>query len=94
MHNIPIFLKKHINSATLPFLMCNNQLSVDFNGKIYDCDFNQIEDIPALNKGKPITLDMILEENSLDLIKTIQVRDYCFGCTAGSGSSCGGNLLD
>lgn len=88
------FLQDQFNEATLPHLMCKNELSVDYEGNIYDCDFNQMEAVPALAKGKKLTLKDLLAEGSLDLIENIQIRDYCYGCTAGAGSSCGGALLD
>ncbi|WP_330203702.1 arsenosugar biosynthesis radical SAM (seleno)protein ArsS [Cyanobacterium sp. Dongsha4] len=88
------FLEANFNSATLPFLMCRNQLSIDYLGNIYDCDFNQMSSLNAVNHlGKKLTLDDILDSNSLDLISQIRTEDYCYGCTAGSGSSCGGALL-
>lgn len=88
------FLADNFNRQTLPYLMCKNQLSVDYLGNIYDCDFNQMESLFATDKsGKKITLDDIIEHNSLDLIQQIKTADYCYGCTAGSGSSCSGALL-
>ena len=88
------FLETHYNPATLDHLMCRNQLSVDYQGYIYDCDFNQMENMPARSpNGEILTVAKILEQNSLDIIHEIQTADYCYGCTAGSGSSCGGSLL-
>jgi radical SAM protein with 4Fe4S-binding SPASM domain len=74
--------------------MCRNQLSIDYQGNIYDCDFNQMENLPARSpNGETLTIAKILELGSLDIIQNIQTDDYCYGCTAGSGSSCGGALL-
>lgn len=88
------FLETHHNPATVPNLMCRNQLSVDYRGNIYDCDFNQMEQVPArLPSGEPLTLTQILAARSLDLLSVVQTRPYCYGCTAGSGSSCGGALV-
>ena len=88
------FLESHFNPDTLDRLMCRNQLSVDYQGNIYDCDFNQMEDLPARSpNGEALTVAKILELGSLDIIQKIQTDDYCYGCTAGSGSSCGGALL-
>lgn len=88
------FLADNFNHVTLPHLMCRNQLSVDYLGNVYDCDFNQMALIASETKiGEKITLDTILQKQNLDLIEQIQTRDYCYGCTAGSGSSCGGALL-
>jgi radical SAM/Cys-rich protein len=88
------FLETHYNPDTLSHLMCRNQLSIDYQGNIYDCDFNQMESLPARSPhGKALTVAKILELGSLDIIQDIQTADYCYGCTAGSGSSCGGSLL-
>lgn len=88
------FLSSHFNPETIDGLMCRQQLSVDYQGQIYDCDFNQMAELPALNRqSKPLTVADLLASDRLDLISTIQTRDYCYGCTAGSGSSCGGALL-
>ena len=74
--------------------MCLNELSLDYLGNIFDCDFNQMENIAARDReGKKITIARILEANNLDLISEIKTANYCYGCTAGSGSSCGGSLV-
>jgi radical SAM/Cys-rich protein len=88
------FLEESFNQSTLPFLMCKNQLSVDYDGKVYDCDFNQIEEIDAKNEeGKSLNLKDFLNAGSLDIIPHVQLRNFCFGCTAGAGASCGGSLV-
>jgi radical SAM/Cys-rich protein len=88
------FLESNFNEITLPHLMCKNQLSVDYLGNIFDCDFNQMMNISAkISAHQKITLDDIINTNNLDLITEIQTANYCYGCTAGSGSSCGGALL-
>lgn len=88
------FLAAHFNPATTEHLMCRNELSVDYLGQVYDCDFNQMENIPArLPSGEALTLDHLIAANSLDVIDTVQTAPFCYGCTAGSGSSCGGALL-
>ncbi|MDJ0508608.1 MAG: arsenosugar biosynthesis radical SAM protein ArsS [Crocosphaera sp.] len=88
------FLESHYNPGTIDHLMCRNQLSVDYLGNIYDCDFNQMENIPAtLANGEKLTLDRLLKLGNLDIIKEVKTAAYCYGCTAGSGSSCGGSLV-
>jgi radical SAM/Cys-rich protein len=88
------FLEEAYNKSTLPFLMCKNQLSVDYDGKVYDCDFNQIEAVDARNtEGKSLTLKDFLDAGSLDIIPHVQLRNFCYGCTAGAGASCGGSLI-
>jgi len=87
------FLEQYYNPATLPHLMCRNQLSIDYLGNVYDCDFNQMENIPATTpNGDKITVKKLLAAGNLDIIKTVKTAAYCYGCTAGSGSSCGGAL--
>ncbi len=88
------FLESNYNEQTLDYLMCRNQLSIDYLGNIYDCDFNQMENIPAtLPNGEPLTVETLLKIGNLDVITDIKTADFCYGCTAGSGSSCGGSLI-
>ena len=88
------FLANHFNPSTVNGLMCRSELSIDYRGQIYDCDFNQMEGIPAqAADGTPLTIAKLLAFDSLDAIRTVQTADYCYGCTAGSGSSCGGALV-
>ncbi|MBR8828890.1 MAG: arsenosugar biosynthesis radical SAM protein ArsS [Gomphosphaeria aponina SAG 52.96 = DSM 107014] len=87
------FLAEYYNPGTLPHLMCRNELSVDYLGNVYDCDFNQMENIPATTPdGSKLTVAKLLAAGDLDLIKEVKTAAYCYGCTAGSGSSCGGAL--
>jgi radical SAM/Cys-rich protein len=75
------------NPATIDGLMCRNTVSVDWNGKLYDCDFNQMLDL-GVKDDAPQT---IAEFNPGKLAKRrIATGSHCFGCTAGAGSSCGG----
>ncbi len=88
------FLESHFNPGTIPHLMCRNELSIDYLGNVYDCDFNQMENRPATTPdGKTITVATLLEAQNLDLIQAIKTAPYCYGCTSGSGSSCGGALV-
>lgn len=88
------FLEKNFNPSTVENLMCRNQLSIDYLGNIYDCDFNQMEHLPArLPNGERLTVTKLLELGSLEAIDRVQTAAYCYGCTAGSGSSCGGALV-
>ena len=73
--------------------MCRDELSIDYHGNVYDCDFNQMAGISAqFPNGTPVTVATLLQAGTLDVIQTVQTRSYCYGCTAGSGSSCGGAL--
>ncbi len=88
------FLEAHHNGITVEHLMCRNELSVDYLGNVYDCDFNQMEAVAARSPdGTALTVEKLLAAGSLDVIEKIATRPYCYGCTAGSGSSCGGSLL-
>jgi radical SAM/Cys-rich protein len=88
------FLEDNFNPGTVEHLMCRNELSIDYLGNVYDCDFNQMENLPAKTRtGETITVGKLLEFGSLDLIQEVQTAAYCYGCTAGSGSSCGGTLI-
>ncbi len=70
-------------------VMCRNQLSVDWRGELYDCDFNQALELPLAGKRKTLW-----DIDALDDITRgrIAFADHCYGCTAGAGSSCGGAL--
>jgi radical SAM/Cys-rich protein len=88
------FLESHFNADTVEHLMCRDELSIDYLGNVYDCDFNQMMNLPAKNRNsETLTVSKLLEADSLDLISEIQTAAYCYGCTAGCGSSCGGALL-
>lgn len=88
------FLESHHNPSTVAGLMCRDQLSIDYLGNVYDCDFNQMANLPATTRsGEILTVDKLLAAGSLDLVDEIQTKTYCYGCTAGSGSSCGGALV-
>ncbi|MFN6518808.1 MAG: arsenosugar biosynthesis radical SAM (seleno)protein ArsS [Nostoc sp. CreGUA01] len=88
------FLESHFNPSTIEHLMCRDELSIDYLGNVYDCDFNQMMNLPAKTlNGETLTVAKLLDADSLDLINEIQTAAYCYGCTAGCGSSCGGALL-
>ncbi|MEH2171711.1 arsenosugar biosynthesis radical SAM (seleno)protein ArsS [Nostoc sp.] len=88
------FLESHFNPSTVEYLMCRDELSIDYLGNVYDCDFNQMMNLPAKTRnGETLTVAKLLEAGNLDLINEVQTAAYCYGCTAGCGSSCGGALL-
>jgi radical SAM/Cys-rich protein len=88
------FLESNFNPGTVEHLMCRDQLSIDYLGNVYDCDFNQMMNLPAkTGNDETLTVSKLLEAGSLDVINEIQTAAYCYGCTAGCGSSCGGALL-
>jgi radical SAM/Cys-rich protein len=86
-------LASSFNPATLDGLMCRHQISISWDGYVYDCDFNQMLDMKVGN-GKPFRLG---EQPAAEMIRRLQRRailtdSHCYGCTAGAGSSCGGSL--
>lgn len=75
----------------VPSVMCRTLVSVDWQGFVFDCDFNQMLDLPLRHNGTVRThLSELLQENLQG--SPIVVRDHCYGCTAGQGSSCSGAL--
>ena len=86
-------LVNHFNPATVSGLMCRSLVSVGWDGQLYDCDFNQMLDIP-LGDGGQFHRRTIWDVGSFDsLVGTpIATGSHCFGCTAGAGSSCSGAL--
>lgn len=90
--NLSTYMEKLVsqfNPATLPGLMCRNTLSVGWDGTLYDCDFNQMLELPS-QVSRPTVFDVTADH----LIgRSIQTGRHCFGCTAGGGSSCGGVLV-
>ena len=84
-------LRDAYNENNLESVMCRSLISIDWRGYAYDCDFNQMLGLPLLVDGRPRVhiaslLNMELEG------RPILVKDHCYGCTAGQGSSCGGAL--
>ena len=85
-------LESSFNPITLDSVMCRSLLSVGWNGSIYDCDFNQMLDLPLTDAtGERLEIGSL----TLDQVaaRKITVGDHCYACTAGSGSSCGGALV-
>ncbi len=89
--NYEEYMEKLINAfnpMTVDGLMCKNTLSISWDGYIYDCDFNQMLDLKVAANSKHI------DDFNLDALskRNILVNQHCFGCTAGAGSSCGGEI--
>jgi radical SAM/Cys-rich protein len=83
-------LVNHFNPATLPGLMCRSTLSVGFDGALSDCDFNQMLELPLGSRARSIFDVDTFEELAGEPVAT---ASHCFGCAAGTGSSCGGSLV-
>jgi len=84
-------LKHAYQPQNLESVMCRTLLSVDWRGYVYDCDFNQMLGLPLRLNGQPRVHLRQLTSGDLDG-NPIVVKDHCYGCTAGQGSSCGGAL--
>jgi radical SAM/Cys-rich protein len=84
-------LRDSHRDENLAHVMCRSVLSVDWQGYVYDCDFNQMLGVPLFQAGRPRSRLSDLIGRDLDG-NPVAVRDHCFGCTAGQGSSCGGAL--
>ena len=83
-------LKNSHNDENLNGVMCKNLVSVDWEGHVYDCDFNQMLGLNIKSNDKRLHISELL---GVDINNTpITVADHCYGCTAGQGSSCGGAL--
>jgi radical SAM/Cys-rich protein len=72
-------------------VMCRSLVSVDYEGFLHDCDFNQMLGLPLGGGGRPHLRDLLVEDIEG---REIRVAGHCFGCTAGQGSSCGGALKE
>jgi len=83
-------LVEHFNPATVAELMCRTLVSVSYDGRVFDCDFNQMLDLPIGGGGA--TTVWTLESFAEIAGRTISTASHCHGCTAGAGSSCGGAL--
>ena len=81
-------LSAAFNPSAAESVMCRSMMSVAWDGTVYDCDFNQMMDLPAHLQNKKVTLDNF--DSATFLQRNIVWGNHCFGCTAGSGSSCGG----
>ncbi len=84
-------LRDNFEERNLSQVMCRHLVSIDWQGHVYDCDFNQVLSLPLCGRGEGV--------HKLDTIDVrelagspIAVADHCYGCTAGQGSSCGGAL--
>ena len=81
-------LKANHSDSNLGSVMCRTMVSVDYRGYLYDCDFNQMLDIPLGAAAGNTHLEALLDDSLKG--QSIHVADHCYGCTAGAGSSCGG----
>lgn len=85
-------LKANFRPENLEALMCRTLISVDWQGHLYDCDFNQQLRLPLGESPSHVHLRALLDDDWEG--RAVCVAEHCFGCTAGQGSSCGGALLE
>lgn len=94
-HDYMRLLKDNYAAANLGDVMCRSLVSVDWQGHLYDCDFNQQLGLPmprlTPNRHRPHLRDLLYADPAG---QPIHVANHCYGCTAGQGSSCGGALKD
>jgi radical SAM/Cys-rich protein len=83
-------LKQSHRDENLENVMCRHLLSIDWQGYVYDCDFNQMLNLNLSDDKSRVHLSELIDTDVDG--KLIAVRDHCYGCTAGQGSSCGGAL--
>ncbi len=90
-HNYLQLLRDAHQPENLQSVMCRQLVSVDWQGYLYDCDFNQMLNMPLADGAaqRPHLRDLLLSDFTG---RSIQVAEHCYGCTAGQGSSCGGAL--
>jgi radical SAM/Cys-rich protein len=81
-------LRDTFNPATVDKVMCRNQITINWDGTIYDCDFNLALDMPVVGRNTIEDLD-----HAAVVGRAIKTGNHCFGCTAGDGSSCSGALI-
>ncbi len=84
-------LRNNHSAENVPGVMCRDTVSVDWQGNLYDCDFNQMLGLPAMVAGRPARLADLVRGGALEKA-CIATAGHCFGCTAGQGSSCTGAL--
>ncbi|WP_145076329.1 arsenosugar biosynthesis radical SAM (seleno)protein ArsS [Aureliella helgolandensis] len=88
-----VYMQKLIeafNPQTIDDLMCRSLVSVDWNGFLYDCDFNQMLDLPLDQHERRLHISELQDSDLVD--RKVKTANHCFGCTAGCGSSCTGSL--
>lgn len=90
-HDYMRLLKQSHCEQNLSTVMCRSLISIDWQGYVYDCDFNQILDLPLeLGRRNRIHIGELAGQDMAN--NPIAIADHCYGCTAGQGSSCGGAL--
>lgn len=86
-------LVEAFNPNTIAGLMCRNTISISWDGRVFDCDFNQMLDLEALTPTGQMATVWGFDTDEFSR-RRIRTGRHCYGCTAGSGSSCGGVIAD
>lgn len=81
------------NEEAADNMMCRKQISVGYDGRIYDCDFNQAMNLPQKYQGRDLTIEDYRDNPEMSLKREIVFGNHCYACTAGQGSSCEGTLV-
>ena len=90
-HSYMRLLRDNYSAENLETVMCRSLISVDWQGYVYDCDFNQMLELPVIASNRRVHIVDLLSGTALDSA-AILTAEHCYGCTAGQGSSCGGAL--
>ena len=91
-HEYMRLLRDNYCADNVPTLMCRSLVSVDWRGYLYDCDFNQMLDMPMLASDRRRHIRDLLNDPDVEG-EAVHTAEHCYGCTAGQGSSCGGALV-
>lgn len=86
-------LKDNFSEQNLASVMCRSLISIDWQGRVFDCDFNQMLHMPLIASDRPETYLSELLDTDLEGDEIV-IGEHCYGCTAGQGSSCGGALAE
>lgn len=84
-------LRDAFQPANLDTVMCRDLVSIDWQGYVYDCDFNQMLDMKIHHNKQPLHVSDLCDASLAD--EYVHTALHCYGCTAGQGSSCGGALI-
>ena len=85
-------LADNYNGALVAHMMCRSQVNVDYDGRLYDCEVNHVLGLPIQRDGRNLSITDIIDK-PLEK-REIRTNPICYSCAAGSGSSCGGSLLE
>ena len=85
-------LAENYNASVVAHMMCRSQVNVDYDGRVYDCEVNHVLGLPVEENGRPVSIHDLAKGPIAP--RTIRTHPVCYSCAAGSGSSCGGSLME